>query len=564
MSIIVKEEKHWLDRYASGFHGWTCHTQADHGCHSSRNIGLVESGFDDDGRNFEGRADVHGLLKLHIEGSYSEENLRERIELVWANLLLRYPMLRATVIESHRSNGTPQRHFTIKKPGINRGEYLAQSTSTIVQLKDHTYYHVDPADFLKHAENTSRILNPAQTQSKLFVLPPDPRSESSFQVSLMFIIAHEITDGLTMYNWLPHFHSLLNQPISSLRKTLDSSLTHGFHLPPAQEDLYPPIIGSLARQRWHWLLFRILRHIRRPLPRAFPNPLSRQHPFPPGSAPRLPPSYPTILDYSTVPPLLTYRAYAVLPPQASATFLSLTKDLNVSPGATAFALLGLVMQTLHASLHPTAPRDPFIASFPLNPRSYFQPPVTEAASLMLAFSDGIVLPFLPPDLPVIGRLRVLAKRAQRELRRWQKRELGEKGKRDVLGNLYCWTQERRGWDVQGEYNVRPRESGATCGVSWLGKVEDFIRGPRWEGGDTKVNNENGGDDREAEFKALWVDVDNGVRVREREFLAVGVIMGESVRFAVSYDGNAYDEELIRKWEKTMETILLEDSERARL
>ncbi|KAL9086697.1 MAG: hypothetical protein Q9165_007016 [Trypethelium subeluteriae] len=566
--------------------------------------------FDCDGRKFEGRADIHGVLTLKVKGRETREQLRERIRLAWANFRAQHPLTRANaskLLSGPTVDGVgkvdQQRYLVIKPLGKSPEENLEDSSATLVFVEDF-HGQVDPADFLKHVENTGRAIDPSQSLSKLFVLPLIKLSDGAFQLPLVFIFAHQITDGLTMYNWLPHFSQLLNQPQSTLLTTLSHlssprpPTTPLPPLPPAQEDLYPPIPGSPAHKRWSWLLRRIQRHTRRPLPPAFPNPLTRTQPLPPGHARRMSPSYPSLLNYGTVPPLNTHRAHAVLSPSASRQFHAVARSARVSLGATAFALVGLVMQTLRASLHPSegeAARADFIGSFPLNPRAFLLSEYAGPAdSLMLGFSAGLVLPFLPLGKPVGLRMRVLARRAQAQLRRYQRREVRirgkgiggegkEKGARELLQDLYLMTaersemllgeEERRGWVVQGGYPARGNPTGATCGVSWVGAVDALMRGPMAARGDEEGKWKDrvggtvggGGDEDQREFEAAWMDVDMGVRVREREFLVGGSTLGQDrVSFAVSYDGNAYDEALVRKWEEKMETILLEDAPNSRL
>ncbi|KAI9694485.1 MAG: hypothetical protein M1822_000101 [Bathelium mastoideum] len=567
--------------------------------------------FDNDGRQFVGRADCHGLLKLKIRGGPSKDQLRQKISLVWAILRLQYPLLRATASRlspafiTGSAEENRRRHFIVKSPRRIAEENTQEALTTLVFVDD-SYPHIDPADFLKHAENTDRIIDPSQSLSKLFVLPLITLPDHTHQLPLFFVFAHQITDGLTLYNWLPRFHILLNQPLPSLQNTLSLLSSPNplpqvpVRLPPAQEDLYPPISGSHARQSWSWLLLRILRHVRRPLPPAFPNPLSRTYPLPSGQARPCAPSYPALLNYSITPPLNTHRAKAVLSPAASRRFHALARTADVSTGSLAFALVGLAMQSLHAELHPTAPRNAFIGSFPLNPRPLLcQSSGAEPDSLMLAFSDGLVLPFLPTGASVEGRLKVLARRAQAQLKGYQRRVVKEGRKREVLQGLYVMSGERCrvvtggeegvGFEVQGAYPARANPTGATCGVSWVGSVEAFLRGPRDGAGNEKEGTEGRTYQKEdyqddsgphkhleeaerkqrgregKEFEALWMDVSMGVRVREREFLVGGTMLGDDrVVFGASYDGNAYDEALVRRWEEKMKILLLEDTPNSRL
>lgn len=81
------------------------------------------------------------------------------------------------------------------------------------------------------------------------------------------------------------------------------------------------------------------------------------------------------------------------------------------------------MMEIEEARHPNIPpseRRPFIASFPLNPRAFFGYS-GPSDSCMLAFSDGIVLPFLSSGLDIEGRFRLTTRQADRQLRAYQKR-----------------------------------------------------------------------------------------------------------------------------------------------
>lgn len=94
------------------------------------------------------------------------------------------------------------------------------------------------------------------------------------------------------------------------------------------------------------------------------------------------------------------------------------------------------MMELYEKLEPDvklADRKCFITGFPLNPRAFFGFS-TDPDSMMLAFSDGISLPFLSSDLSATGRLRLLARQAQRQLSAYQKRPkaAGDEATRQLL------------------------------------------------------------------------------------------------------------------------------------
>lgn len=86
-------------------------------------------------------------------------------------------------------------------------------------------------------------------------------------------------------------------------------------------------------------------------------------------------------------------------------------------------MVGVCMMEMYERQSPEIPlseRKVFIPGFPLNPRAFFGLN-SEPDSMMLAFSDGIALPFLSARLSVAGRLKLLARQAQRQLSVYQKR-----------------------------------------------------------------------------------------------------------------------------------------------
>ena len=206
----------------------------------------------------------------------------------------------------------------------------------------------------------------------------------------------------------------------------------------------------------------------------------------------------------------------------------------------------------------------FGASFPLNPRAFFTP-TPPSESCMLAFSEGILMPFLPSSLPVETRLKFLAKRANRELRVYQKRlkhpgqTLGLLDKHSpnrLLATGYLAqiervdaklpVERRSGFMPQGELAAKVGAYGATCGVSSVGSMAAFFRMGTYDVGNL------GEEDFIADYRGLKI----GVRARENEFLvgsssdAAGI-----VSFGVSYDLNAISGEAAEHWAKTIREIL---------
>jgi hypothetical protein len=215
---------------------------------------------------------------------------------------------------------------------------------------------------------------------------------------------------------------------------------------------------------------------------------------------------------------------------------------------------------------PAHERRPYVGSFPVNPRPFLDgtPTTGKEDSLMLAFSDGIALPFLPSDLDFEGRFRLLGKQAHRQLRQYQKRprntteqiHLGTRSPNQLLPMLYLSTLERlegksaedrkRGWNIQGGYPVKVGASLSTCGVSSVGSRASIIGPGRYD-----VSRLPHQGDLVADFRGL----DTTVRARDGEFLVGAVGDGELLRFGVSYDGCAIDPILANEWKHVIETIL---------
>ena len=363
------------------------------------------------------------------------------------------------------------------------------------------------------------------------------------------------------------FIHLLNLDVPKLQRRLHSLLKpEGLQsrLPLPQEALYPPITGSPARKRWFWLLTRILRHVRKPLPAGFANPVRRKtthRPIP------LSPVYGSVLDYTKTPLLNTRPGTVHVHTRNTQRLHRLCREAKVSIGAGCFALVALVMMEMHELRHPDIPlseRSPFISGFPLNPRAFFNHH-TEPNSLMLAFSDGIALPFLPSHLDLDGRIRLLARQAHRQLAAYQKRArltddddaiqyMSSRGAGRVLANQYLSSIERsdlllpphlrQGINPQGAYPMRPNHSMQTNGVSSVGRAGSVIQQGMYDITD-------GGKDFAADFRSIT----SNVRARDGEFL-VG-IGGSDVGLWVnaSIDASAMDPQLVEQWRTRLEHIL---------
>lgn len=577
------EHPHWLDQYANNYHDW--HQAQD--CGRSlfyRPLGLIETAFDSDGIYFEGRADVNASLHLDINSRLSTEQLRHRVLLAWTALRLHHVLLMSQAVSRQAymtalDDKSLSRFFLISPPR-DAEEAISGARDSLVYTDDY-FQQLDESDLYRHVQNSARVFDASQALARLYVLPLTNASETRASMKLLFVMGHQITDGLANTVWLGHFVKLINSKISALRaavSSLSSAASIRGRLPLPQEDLYPRVSGSRARRRWFWALSLVLRHVRKPMPAAFPNPLHRKQAS--QKAESMPKTYKAFLDYSKTPPLNTYTVQAQVPKAATQRLHRLCREAGASIGAGCFVLVAMVMMSLHESRHPDdaeSSRRPFIGSFPINPRPFFNhalPP----DSLMLAFSDGIILPFLPSDLDFDGRFRLLVRQAHRQLALYQKRTrledadplayMGSRGAGRIISMNYIAAMERLRAKLpeylrdslgthspQGELIVTPNGSMATCGVSSLGRTS-------WRAGEYNLDAPLG--EGEDAFAADYRATRQNVRARDGEFL-VGIWgEGDFIRANASFDGNALDETLIKDWQSRMEKTLIEDSERAKL
>lgn len=556
---------HWLDRYASQYHRWQ--QSEDHlGKYYYRPLGAVESLFDADGTEFEGRADVNVILTLEVRSTLTKAQFRKRVQLAWASLRMHHALLLARALSGHVflpqcHEKAAERLFVIEQPK-GSDQAMDEALGTMAFLED-DYPNVQSEDFFLHCMNSARVFDPSQHLAKMFVMPLRPLPGGTYRFEAILIAAHQITDGLSVYQWMAHFMCLLNQDEQDLerglaRACLPENLWQ--RLPPAQEDLYSEIAGdNRALQRWRWAITRILRHVRHPPPPCFPNPLRRHTKL--TQAVPLPPKYPQVLNYARTPPLNTITLCPKLSPSATHRLQSLCRSANVSIGSGCFALVGLTIMEIYEQNNPSAKQHlPFVGSFPLNPRHFFSH-TAPADSLMLAFSDGLTLPFLPSHLPLEGRFRLLAKHAHRQLSLYQKNPrnpqtvtLGSRSPAQVLPMNYIGCIERLATKFpphlrskhpspQGAYPAREDFGTATCGVSSTGSRAHILTKGMYalDAGNTS-------------FAADFRDLGAFVRARDNEFLVGSVSDADTLVFGVSYDGNAIDEVEARRWGARIEGI----------
>lgn len=562
----------WQTRYGSGYHAWR-RVKLESKDIYVRPLGLVETLFDVDGTHYEGRADINALVTLKCNTTLSRKELQNWITLRWAALRCYHSLLRARVLQAEdipelegQRLGRDKCLVVDQPRSIH--ELVDEAKASMVLLEDY-YTTVEADDFYRHAMNTARVFDASKALSKLFVFPLQHDTDGKYTLRLLLVAGHQIIDGLTTYAWAGHLISLLNQTPSTIEAELQTFLSNENkifnRLPAAQEDLYPPIRGNKARQRWFWAISRILRHVRRPPPPGFPNPLRRSTPF--ATAQPMPPTYAAVLDYTKTPPLNSFTETATLSPHATRRLTRLCRAAHASIGAGCFALVALSLMDLTSALHPTVPAPHhlhFVSGFPLNPRPFLHPLQSTADSLMLFFSDGLALPYLPPSLPTPARFRLLAAQAHRQLSVFQKRprtasqlaQLGSRSQAQLAPAAYLMAVERadakapaelrRGWDPQGLYAARGASGPGTCGVSSMGSRTALVARGRFglELGGGRV------------FAADFRDLQASVRVRDKEFL-VGSAgdLPESMHFSVSYDANAIDEGLVKRWKGVIEGLL---------
>ncbi|RVX73781.1 hypothetical protein B0A52_02671 [Exophiala mesophila] len=564
----------WLESYATSHHEW--HEAVHLGSTIFyRRIGIVEGLFNTDGIDCEGRADMTTDLQVEIRTSLSLEKLRDRIVQAWAVMRHRHILLSSRICQGKEISPNDlaakinsQDWLYVYTPSTSLAALVADARRHTVFVQDQ-YPQAQNDEFFVHLLNCSRCINPFDSLSRLYVMPLVRTREGTYNIHFMFIAGHEIVDGLTSMRWMASFIDILNQSVARLELDAKELCTSSPQprLPPAQESLYPSMGKSQARQRWSWAISRILRHVKRPGPAAFQNPLRRAMPLSKGQ--RLEPKFSLVIDYSRIPPLNTYAVRPTLSMAASQRLAKLCRDVRISVGSGCFALVALVMMQFEERRNPDIPaheRLPFVGSFPVNPRPFLSgtPTTGKEDNLMLAFSEGIALPFLSSDLSLEGRLRLLGKQAHRRLRQYQKRpqkagdhvELGSRSPSQLLPMMYLTTMERlenksthsrrRGWNIQGQYPASLPPTLATCGVSSVGPRGSIIASGKYN-----TKNLSDGKDIGVDFRGL----DTTVRARDGEFLIGAVGDNGQLKFGVSYDGCAIDPTLANEWKVVMETIL---------
>ncbi|KAI0449166.1 hypothetical protein F5B21DRAFT_63197 [Xylaria acuta] len=555
---------HWLNRYGKGYHAWVGDENE-----FSRPCGLVELRFDSDGRYLGGRADVNALLTAGVSTRLSDKELQHHILLAFALLRLRHCLLgakaelRTLEVEPWFSVGIPA---TVDAAIRNADSALRFLDSAVDGVSD-------VIDFYTHTQNVARIIKPSEALARVFVLPIEAEGNARRRIHFIFVMAHQIVDGLSCMNWMEDFIRIVNMSTKQIRQGIEIAILPDSiraSLPPAQEDLYTPVASTRARTRWFWAITVVLRHVKKPMPAAFLNPLHRATPL--SKAKPFTPKYSNVLDYSQTPPLNTFFVRLQLSPAASQRLYRLCKETKASIGAGGFVLVAMAMMALHETKHPNEPdeaRRPFIGSFPLNPRAFFGAKGLD--SVMLAFCKGIILPFLPSHLDLEGRFRLLVRQASRQLAGYQKRDrlrnaadtmayMGINGAGRLVASNYIDGIERLREILpahlkdnvpspQGEYEAPAWGlNKSTCGVSSVGKVD-------WSTARFDLDADPG-DGVIANAESLH----SGVRIRDHEFLVATWSVDGIITAGVSFDGNFIDESNAHRWIEKMKSLLEEVSD----
>lgn len=566
---------HWLDLYGPGRYVWR-ESKSSSGKVLYRRLGIVENLFDSDGTYFEGRADLHQDIRIEVRTRLSAIELRKRIVLAWT-LMRGYHVLMACkschlqdIDDMHASEQWTDKCFAFVQPG-GMDQAISEARSQVCFVED-TYPDVDFAEFYHHIKNTGRALDPSKGLAKLYVMPPVTTQQGTLELRFVLILAHQITDGLTSFRWGNHLPELLNYSVDKMydeiEKLSSSQRQTKLLLPPAQEALYPARSKTHVRARWQWAVTRILRYVKKAAPTAFPNPLRRDKIL--SEAERLPLLFSKVLDYSRVPPLGAGWVGTDLSKRASSNLTRLCKQGGFSVGSGCFVLVALVMMQLEEKRNPDIKSElrlPFVGSFPINPRPFLTEATTgKEDSCMLAFSEGVALPFLPSDLDFVGRFKLLGKLAHKQLRQYQKRKrstheqvlLGSRSPDQLLPALFLSTMERMEdralpshkahLNPQGAYQAQSSaiSTFATCGISSVGDVSGLL-----STGKHDVGAELGDRDLIADMRGMG----SVVRPRDGEFLVGAVSKNGVVSFGSAFDANAIDPDRAERWKQLMESVL---------
>lgn len=164
-----------------------------------RPLGLVESAFDADGRYYEGRADLNGLLEVEIKSTLDLGAFRDRIVLAWTRSRHQQLLLQARCVHDETLGGQDAiapsgLHFVVDV--VDRVEdAVANAVEHCVFLDGHA--GSESRDFSIHSQNVGRVIDPGRALAKLFVFTPQDVAHGRATLRFLFVMAHQISDGLS-------------------------------------------------------------------------------------------------------------------------------------------------------------------------------------------------------------------------------------------------------------------------------------------------------------------------------------------------------------------------------
>ena len=144
------------------------------------------------------------------------DEFRRRILLAWASLRLQHVLMLARVLRDQHS---AQRHFAVELLKDSQ-EALQKASKFVVSIDDY-YHNVDENGLYRHCLNTARVLSPDESLSRLFVLPLESLPNGNSCLRLLIVVAHEITDGLSMFHWMSHLIRILNTPLPEFGEKIE-------------------------------------------------------------------------------------------------------------------------------------------------------------------------------------------------------------------------------------------------------------------------------------------------------------------------------------------------------
>ena len=192
--LTEQQPFHWSDRYGSQEYDWRSLKQNDR-TSFYRELGFAEFGFDVDGRQYQGRADMNAQLELEVRTSLEHHDFRERVLFAWACMRCQHVLVQAKALTGEELFGykTPKRtevYFTIDLPRTV-SEAIEDAAQHLVFLDDH-FENVDQWDFWVHCQNTARVLDPSKALSKVFAHRLEPTENGCSLLRLLFVTSHSI------------------------------------------------------------------------------------------------------------------------------------------------------------------------------------------------------------------------------------------------------------------------------------------------------------------------------------------------------------------------------------